>query len=86
MSRDRRKIEERLLRFIREVLVDDESQPERDPLAADAVDSLGLEQLAGFIEQEFGVTVGGEEIVSRNFASVTVLTGFIERKLALGKR
>lgn len=76
----RRRIEGKLDRFIRENLLD-ESPPEgMDPLTADVVGSLGLEQLLFYIEREFGVAIAGEELARRNFGSVSALAGFIESK------
>lgn len=74
-------IESRLATFIAAELLD-EPFPEGDPLAADAVDSLGLEQLVDYIEAEFGVAIGDGEMGRENFASVPTLAAFVESKRA----
>lgn len=79
MGSQRQRIEAKLSSFIREWLVDEEPAS-GDPLASDAVDSLGLEQLALYIEHEFGVTIDGEEIDTENFASISTLAALIESK------
>jgi acyl carrier protein len=67
-------------RYIVENLLDEELADGVDPLASDAVDSLGLEQLALFIGDEFGVTIRDADMSSRNFASVQRLASFVEEK------
>ncbi len=72
--------EDKLRAFIVEMLLDGE--PEGDPLAADAIDSLGLQQLAEYIEEEFGVVLADREMVRKNFADVPTLAAFIASKEA----
>lgn len=45
------------------------------------VDSIGVLELVGFIEETFGVSVEDREIVPDNFDSVTRLAGYIRRKI-----
>lgn len=73
-------IEARLSRFISEELLEEELTEGADPLAADAIDSLGLEQLLEHIQTEFGVAIADEEMIGENFASVPTLAAFIESK------
>lgn len=70
----------KLTGFIRERLLDGEASEDQDPLTADTVDSLGLEQLVDYIELEFGVSIADEEMVRKNFSSISVLASFIESK------
>jgi acyl carrier protein len=56
-------------------LADDESL-----LDAGIIDSTGVLDLIGFIEQEFGITVADEELVPENLDSIARLTAFVERK------
>jgi acyl carrier protein len=49
-------------------------------LDAGIIDSTGVLDLIGFIEQQFGVTVADEELVPENLDSITRLTAFLERK------
>lgn len=76
----RRRIQRRLGAFIVEQLLD---QPfdGRDPLAAHLVDSLGLEQLAEYIEEQYGVRLSDEEMAEENFGSVAALATLVDRKL-----
>ena len=53
---------------------------EGDPLAEDAVDSLGIEELVSYIEETFGVTFRDDEVVARNFASVPTLARVVNQK------
>ena len=76
----REEIERKLERFIVEELIED-LYDGRDPLAeTDAVDSLGIEQLAEYIEEEFGVSLDDEEMVAENFSSIPVLAAFVDSK------
>ena len=69
----------RIRRFIvRELL--DEPFEGRDPLAAEACDSLALEQLIDYIEEEFGVAFEDEEVVRENFSSIPTLVALVKRK------
>lgn len=45
------------------------------------VDSIGVLELVGFIEETFGVVVEDREIVPHNFDSVTRLAEYIRRKV-----
>ena len=70
---------ERIRSFIDEELVED-GPTEGDPLAEDAVDSLGIEELVSYIEETFGVTFRDDEVVARNFASVPTLARVVNQK------
>lgn len=76
MTNGRPQIELKLERFILDELLD-EAYGGGDPLATEAVDSLGHEQLVGYIEDEFGVRIADAEMVRENFESVPVLAAFI---------
>lgn len=76
----RGEIERTLHRFIVDELID-ERHDDRDPLAASAVDSLGLEQLVEYIEERFGVGLEDEEMVAENFESLAVLAALVDSKL-----
>lgn len=73
------RIERALERFIVGELLEDVYDG-RDPLAADAVDSLGIEQLVEYLEEEFEVSVADTEIVRENFESIPALAAFIQSK------
>jgi acyl carrier protein len=78
-AENRSGIERMLRRFIVEELTDG-LHDGGDPLASGAVDSLGLEQLAEYIEQEFGVELRDEEMVVENFESLPVLAALVDSK------
>ena len=80
MSIETAEIERALLAFIVDELLEEGLYEGGDPLAAEAVDSLGLEQLAEYIEAEFGVRIDDTEMVGENFASVAALAALIEAK------
>lgn len=79
-----REIELKLERFIVDELLD-ERYDGRDPLVTEAVDSLGIEQLAEYVEEEFGVQLEDEEMVVENFASIPVLAALVESKLGAAR-
>ena len=53
-------------------------------LDAGIIDSTGVLDLIGFIEQQFGITVADEELVPENLDTVNRLVQFVERKRAAG--
>ncbi|HWQ28589.1 MAG TPA: acyl carrier protein [Dehalococcoidia bacterium] len=46
------------------------------------VDSLGLFTLVTFVENQFGIEVGDEELVPENFGTIGAIVSLIERKKA----
>lgn len=50
------------------------------------IDSTGMLELIGFLEQKFGVRVEDEELIPENLDSINKLLAFTERKLATGQR
>lgn len=76
-------IERMLERFLVDELLE-ESYDGSDPLAARAVDSLGLEQLVEYIEEELGVRFGDEELTEESFESIPLLAGLVDAKLRAG--
>jgi len=45
------------------------------------IDSTGVLELVGFIEQTFGITVEDDELVPANLDSVQNLTSYVTKKL-----
>ncbi len=72
--------------FITDNFFVDEFADEDSFLNTGIVDSLGLLQLVGFVEEEFGITVADTELVPDNLDSVTRVATFVERKLAVEPR
>jgi len=81
ISQAHKDVERALLRFIVEELLD-EQYGGGDPLAADVVDSLGVEQLVGYIGERYGVTIEDEEMTLEHFESVPALAALVESKLS----
>ena len=44
------------------------------------VDSLGILDLVGFIEEQFGIEAGDEDLVPENFDSIEALTRFVKER------
>jgi acyl carrier protein len=53
---------------------------DQDLLAADLIDSLGITELVGFLEAEYGIQVGDEDLTPENFSSVDSIAAFVDRK------
>jgi acyl carrier protein len=72
---------------IREYLVDEldgsevELTDETPLLETELIDSMGVLMLVGFVEDEFGITVGADEVSADNFGSISAITSMVERKL-----
>ena len=46
------------------------------------VDSTGVLELIGFLEERYGLTVADAELVPENFDSIERVAGFVQRRLA----
>ena len=57
-----------------------EERPAGDPLAEDLLDSLAIEQLVAFCEEEFGVAFEDADLVAENFESLGAVTALVDRK------
>jgi acyl carrier protein len=44
------------------------------------IDSTGVLEVVGFLEENFGIVVGDDEMLPENLDSVRNLTAFVERK------
>ena len=53
---------------------------EDDLLSAGIIDSLGVLQLVGFIEERFGYQVPDEDVVYENFYSVQALANYLDKQ------
>lgn len=47
------------------------------------IDSLGLFMMVSFVEQNFGVRIGDEELIPENFGSLGAIVNLVDRKQAL---
>ena len=59
-----------------EQLKDDESF-----LEGGIIDSTGVLQLVGFLEQQYSIVIGNDELLPDNLDSVQLITRFVQRKL-----
>ena len=73
-------VDEQIRDYIQEELLEGAEMP-TDPLSEGMLDSLAVEQLIGFIEDEFGVLFDDEELVAENFASIDTVVGLVNSKL-----
>lgn len=64
--------------FINEALL--ERPFDGDPLAEGRLDSLGLEQLLVFIEDELGVLIEDDEITPEAFSSLESVAALVDSK------
>ncbi len=71
--------------IVENFLFGDDSQPLPGDLSLmenDLVDSTGILELVGFLEEAFGLTVADADIVPANLDSIDRIAAFIERKKA----
>lgn len=74
-------VQREIRRFIeqdlkREVAVDDADSL----LEAGILDSIGVLQVVGFIEKQYGITVTDEEMMPDNFETLAAIAAFVERR------
>jgi acyl carrier protein len=53
---------------------------DRDLLADDVIDSLGIVELISFLERSYSVKVDDEDLDPENFRSVDTIVAFVARK------
>jgi acyl carrier protein len=58
------------------VLANDESL-----LGAGVIDSTGVLELIGYLEEKFQLQFGDDELVAENFDTILKITAFIQKKL-----
>jgi acyl carrier protein len=54
--------------------------PSENLLSKGIVDSHGVMELVGFLEERYGISVGDEDLSPENFESVTSIAAFVEHK------
>lgn len=79
----RDKIQEQLIGFIcRQFLVDPEDiQVDKSLVDTGIIDSMGLIEIASFIQQNFNFTVREDKMNRKNFGSVLLIVDFIESNI-----
>ncbi|GAB4194978.1 MAG: hypothetical protein OHK0022_11380 [Roseiflexaceae bacterium] len=75
-------VKERVRSFLQRSVPNMPLQDDTDIFAAGWVNSLFAMQLVLFVENEFGVSVGDEDLDIDNFRSVSAISSLIERKQA----
>lgn len=76
-------IREQLLDFIcRQFLVDQEDiEIDKSLVDTGIIDSMGLIEIASFIQQNFKFTVNEDDMNRKNFGSVLLIVNFIDKNL-----
>jgi acyl carrier protein len=76
-------IQHDLTQFLVSEVLEDVSELSPDqPLLAGLLDSFGLLALLNFIEEQYGVEIPHDLVVTDNFRSVSALAAFVESKRA----
>jgi methoxymalonate biosynthesis acyl carrier protein len=78
MDQTQTKIKEFLSRFFK----NQDLKPEEDIFALGFVNSLLAMQLVAFVEKEFGIQVGDEDLDLDNFRSIQAISNLVTRKQA----
>jgi acyl carrier protein len=76
-------IREQLLDFIcRQFLVDQEDiETDKSLVDTGIIDSMGLIEIASFIQQNFNFTVNEDDMNRKNFGSLLLIVNFIDKNL-----
>jgi acyl carrier protein len=53
---------------------------EEDLLASGLLDSMAITQVVVFLEEQFGVAIGDEDLVAENFASIKSMAALVDKK------
>jgi acyl carrier protein len=72
-----RNTEKQIAQFIESELLED-ATPGSDPLAAGMLDSLSVEVLIAWLEDEFEISLDHRDVVAENFASVGALSAVVD--------
>ena len=81
-------IHDAVLQFLRhKVLYDDKKviADEESFLSSGILDSTGILELIGFLEEKFNLKFADDELVADNFDSLSRVTSFVATKLGLAK-
>jgi len=57
-----------------------------DLLESGVIDSMGVLDLVGFLQQEFAVTVEDDDLTPENFRSIDCMAEFLQRRLESRER
>lgn len=78
-------IQDKLLNFITSSFMVERDEIDLDKSMIDEgiIDSFGLIEIASFMEREFGMKIGEEQMIRSNFGSVHKIVDFIKRETGL---
>jgi acyl carrier protein len=71
--------EQQIAQFIESELLDGVA-PGIDPLAGGMLDSLAIEVLIGWLEDEFEISLSHRDVVAENFSSLVALSSVVDAK------
>jgi acyl carrier protein len=54
-------------------------------IEAGLIDSTGVLELVGYLEEQFGIRITNEELLPENLDSIESIVGFVERKRQSGQ-
>jgi acyl carrier protein len=76
-------IEQEIRTFITENFLfgRDEALTDDVPLLGNVIDSTGVIELVGFVQDRFAISIDDEEVMTDNFGSVRNVVAFVEKKL-----
>ena len=57
-----------------------EIDPNENLLSKGIIDSHGVMELVGFLEERYGISVGDDDLSPENFESVASIEAFVQRK------
>lgn len=68
--------------YIRDELMVTDGSSLRDdtPLWGGVLDSVGLMQLITFVEEQFGIEIGDDELTSSHFGTIADIAALVDRK------
>ena len=49
------------------------------PLLGDVIDSMGIQMLVAFLENEYNITIPDIELIPENFQNINCISGLVER-------
>lgn len=71
---------ERIRKFIRATFyVTDPVVDDASLIEAGIIDSTGMMEVIQFVEKEFGIAVRDDELMPRNFGSISSIAAFVDR-------
>jgi acyl carrier protein len=56
-------------------------EPDHPLIGKGVLDSMGVMELVAFIADEFGVTIGDEDITEQNLGSLTAIAAYVTKQL-----